>query len=249
MSTPLNQINQLHESQLYLYFYEEALTPERTREECAFIEKAIDLKQRARILDLACGHGRHANFFAQKGRQVTGVDINADFVRLARETAEKQRLGINFQEGNILEIDFEEAFDVALLLFNTFGFFDRTDGQLLLQKTYRALKPGGRLFLDTKNRDHLLKEIKPCHIVEKGQDLMIDRLSFDPLTGTTLNRRIYIKDDKRIDAPFKMYAYHFSELVKLTHTVGFVVEKIYGGWKGESFSQESRRIILILKKV
>ena len=102
--------------------------------------------------------------------------------------------------------------------------------------------------IDSKNRDHIIKELIPCSLTEKNQDLMIDRLSFDPVTGTTTNKRIYIKDGHRFDAPFTMYAYHYTELARMVSEIGFQIEQVFGSWRGEAFHQDSRRIMLLLRK-
>ena len=45
----------------------------------------------ARILDLACGKGRHAAFLAEKGYEVTGIDLSGESIRTAKKM-ESERL-------------------------------------------------------------------------------------------------------------------------------------------------------------
>jgi len=248
MSTSIKEMDKLFESELYFYFYEDFLDIARTQKECAFIEKCCTLQPNHKILDLACGHGRHANLLAELGYDLCGIDLNHQFIEKAKADAKTRGLTIEYIEQNILDINYQEKFDAVLLLFNSFGFFDRTDAKQLLIKISQTLKIGGKAFLDTKNRDHLLKELQPCSIIEKGEDLMIDRMSFNPIDGTTTNKRIYIKDGKRLDAPFTMTAYSFTDLKQMLQETGLAINQIYGSWEGDSFNQESKRIILILEK-
>ena len=44
----------------------------------------------------------------------------------------------------------------------------------LIRKMAEGLKKGGYLLLDTKNRDHFLKEMQPVYLLEKNDDLMIN---------------------------------------------------------------------------
>ncbi|MEM8528964.1 MAG: class I SAM-dependent methyltransferase, partial [Bacteroidota bacterium] len=219
-----------------------------TKKECEFIEKNAQLQPSAKLLDLACGHGRHANYFAQKGYPVTGIDFDEDFIRRARATALEAQLTATFKLQNMLDIAYESEFDLIYLLANSLGFLDRDDCKLLFQKMNKALKINGKILIDCKNRDHLFQEIRPCNITEKGENLMIDRLSFDPIAGTTTNNRIYIKDGKRYDTPFTMYAYNYYDLEQFAKAQDLKISRIFGSWNGEYLDANSRRMLLFMDK-
>ena len=51
----------------YLYFYEDSIRDEYTDEQIAFLVRELSLGKQMKILDLACGHGRHANRLARSG--------------------------------------------------------------------------------------------------------------------------------------------------------------------------------------
>lgn len=246
MKTNVQEVNALHAIDLYLYFYQDFIDENRTKKECDFIVKTCTLPPQSRILDLACGHGRHSVYLASQEHLLTGIDLSPAFIEYGREQAAKQNLNIDFQVGNMLEIDFQEQFDSLLLLFNSFGFLDKTDGLKLLQKMRAAIKPKGKIFVDIKNRDSILTEITDCQITEKGQDLMIDRLDFDPKSGTTTNRRIYIKDGQRYDTPFTMQLYNYSEFAAMVEQSGLQIVQTFGNWQGGPFDRTSRRLIALL---
>lgn len=248
MSTPKSEIEDVHRSELYLYFYESALSEHKTNRECDYIERHCELKGKGKILDLACGHGRHSIEFAKRGYSVEGVDINKEFIQIAKNNSQEKGLKVKFVEEDILEIEHEEDFDIVLFLFNSLGFFNRQDSERIFKKINQCLVEGGRVFLDIKNRDHIVKELKPYEIYEKGEDLMIDRLSFNPIKGTTTNIRTYIKDGKRYEAPFTMYSYNYSDLEQFLRGTELKIKKVLGGWKDERFDSESRRIVVILEK-
>lgn len=248
MSTSKKAINDLHTSELYLHFYGDFLTEERTSHECDYLMQHCRLKSGDNILDLACGHGRHANMLARRNLEVVGIDMNHQFLNIARAEADTEKLSSEFIEGDILNIAYTGQFDAVLLLYNTLGFFNEADCRELFRKIGAALKPGGTAFIDTRNRDNELKYLIPYQLTEKGEDLMIDRLSFDPVSGTTTNRRTYIKDGIRYDTPFTMYSYHFQDLKRMLEHSGLEMEKVLGGWKGERFDANAKRIVLILKR-
>ena len=67
----------------YLREYADLTTPQRTAAEIDFLEHVLGLERGAAILDLACGHGRHAIELARRGYTVTGQDINDFFLQEA----------------------------------------------------------------------------------------------------------------------------------------------------------------------
>ncbi|MEM7102887.1 MAG: methyltransferase domain-containing protein [Bacteroidota bacterium] len=243
-----DDIKKVHSTDVYLYFYEDFIDNERTKIECNFILHECGLKADAAILDLACGHGRHSIKFAEKGHQVTGFDLNEDFIQLATQNAKNKNLSINFINDDMLNIDYTNAFDGVILLYNGFGFLMKADGVELLKKIRTALRPGGKLFLDIKNRESLPKTFPTVHLFEKGKDLMIDRLDFNAQEDTITNKRIYIKDGQRYDTPFTMQTYTLAQLEDTITQSGLTITRFFGNWNGEEFNTDSRRIIAVLSK-
>jgi len=248
MKTNNSAVNKLHSSSLYLYFYEDFLTQERTDRECQFIFDKCHLQKNDKLLDLACGHGRHSIGMSELGLSVSGIDMNTDFIRIAKETATKKNLTINIVEGDILEMEYTAEFDSIILLYNSFGFFNRTDGVALMKLISKALKVGGKFLLDVKNKENFTKEIESSHTTKKGNDAMIDRISYDPLEGIVINHRTYIKEGESYDTPFSMQLYSFKELKDLAHQNNLSIVKKFGSWMGEGWSRDARRIMLMLEK-
>ena len=108
----------------YLYFYASAISEETTLKQVDFITDKLQLPRGATLLDIACGHGRHANSLAQKGYKVTGIDVSRDFLTLARTQAEMSGLQVEYLEQDMRDINFENRFDGALSLFTSFGYCD-----------------------------------------------------------------------------------------------------------------------------
>jgi 2-polyprenyl-3-methyl-5-hydroxy-6-metoxy-1,4-benzoquinol methylase len=72
----------------YMYVYRDDLTDERSEAEVALLVKVLELNSPMRILDLACGFGRHANRLAALGHSVTGVDFMPGFLKIAHQKGE-----------------------------------------------------------------------------------------------------------------------------------------------------------------
>ena len=232
----------------YLYFYGDILTDELTDRQVNFLVRELNLASPLRILDLACGFGRHANRLAALGNDVTGIDLIPGFLEIARRDASSRGVQVQYIQGDMREIDYEEAFDLVLLLFTAFGYFGDAENLSVLEKVLRALKPGGRLVFDLNNRDVLVKNMLPFVVYEKGEDLMIDRSTFDSNTGRLVNRRIVIRGGRRKDLPYTVRLYNPTEIRAILDQAGFAHVRFYGNWDGDPLTSESGRMIMVAEK-
>lgn len=232
----------------HMYYYADSLTDERTEAEVNSIINLLQLSEPTSILDLACGYGRHTNRLAALGHHMTGVDFMPGFLDLARRDARERNVCVNYVQNDMRKIEYHEEFDVVLILFTAFGYFNDEENIGVMQNVYNALKPGGRVLFDIPNRDTFLKNMPPCIVTEKDGNLMIDRGSFDSLTGHWINRRIMIRDGIRKDKPFKIRMFNPNEINELLKQAGLQLDQIYGGWDGQPISPETRRMIIIGRK-
>lgn len=232
----------------YLYFYGDMLTDEVSERQVSALVELLALDQPMHILDLGCGHGRHANRLAALGHQVTGFDRSEGFLELARREATARNVSVDYRLGDMRQLDLDQVFDRVLMMFTVFGYFDDQENLLVLRNIARALKPGGRLLFDILNRDVFLTGMRQDIVTEKESNLMIDRHTFDMATGRLHNRRIVIRDGVRRDKPFFVRLYNATEIRDLLLQAGLEVEKIYGGWDAQPLSPESRRMVIISRK-
>ena len=231
----------------YLYFYEDIIPEEQTQKEIDFLVKELGFDYVGKVLDLACGHGRHANPLAELGFDVTGVDITKGFLEIAEKEAKEKRLNIKYVQGDMREITYVNEFERGLLLFTAFGYFEDKENFKVLQNIVKALKPGGLFCFDIPNRDVFLKNFLPFIVREKGSDLMIDRNTFDVITGCIRCRRIEIRDGNRKDKNFFIRLYNFTEIKDLLERAGLKIEKVFGDWDSSPLTNDSSKMIIISK--
>ncbi|MFZ2095844.1 MAG: class I SAM-dependent methyltransferase [Anaerolineales bacterium] len=232
----------------YLYFYSEVLADQRTEAEVSALVTLLQLDQPKVILDLACGFGRHTNRLAALGHSMTGVDLTPGFLEIARRDALQKHLHVDYRQGDMRSMDFDQEFDLVLLLFTAFGYFSDEDNLQVLINVRNALVSGGRLVFDVPNRDTFLKTLPPFYVMEKEGNLMIDRMSFDALQGRSINKRIVIRDGVRKDKPFSIRLYNPNEIRALMAQAGLALEHLYADWDGSELSTESRRMVVIARK-
>jgi ubiquinone/menaquinone biosynthesis C-methylase UbiE len=236
----------------FLEFYKKILTPQRTKKEVNFIERALKLRPGMKILDLACGWGRHAIEFAKRGYKVVGQDINSLFLKEGMKEAKKIKAEIHWVKSDMREIPFENEFDVVLNLFTSFGYFTKEEShQKVFFEIARALKPKGYFFLDVVNREKILHPYQPKRIIKarNGSTLIIEK-NFDLINSRSNERRILIfKNRKRREFYLSIRIFTLTELISMARKAKLIFKKVYGDYRGNPFNFHSERCILITQKV
>jgi SAM-dependent methyltransferase len=232
----------------YLYFYDDTLAAERTEHQVDVLEKKLSMEAPMRVLDLGCGHGRHANELAARGYSVVGIDRTPGFIEIARRDAAVRGLGAEYAVADMRELDDTEGFDRVICLFDVFGLLRDEENLDVLRRVHRALKPGGGLCIDVRNRDWMVRALLPVTVMQKGEDLMIDRHSFDALSGRLVDQRIFVRNGHVREAPFSVRLYTFSELRFLLSSVGFSLTAALGTWDGAPVGLYQNRMVLFAEK-
>lgn len=124
----------------------------RDEEDAAILVEPLVAKGALRpgdkVLDLACGRGRHAAVFDRLGLEVTGLDLSRQSIREAKQAMPNA----HFEVFDIREPYAINTFDAAVCLFTSLGYSnDREDDQLAVNAATKALKPGGLFVLDLLN--------------------------------------------------------------------------------------------------
>lgn len=113
----------------------------------AFLEAVFRRWMRGRpraILDLGCGTGNHDLPLARRGHDITGLDLSASQLSVAREKARRAGLPIRFVRGDMRSFDLDRTFDAAVCLFGAFGYLlSPSDVVRALRTVRRHLRPGG----------------------------------------------------------------------------------------------------------
>ncbi|MGH2795293.1 MAG: SAM-dependent methyltransferase [Actinomycetota bacterium] len=235
----------------YLYFYDEILSAERSDAETHAILDLGGLQPGMAVLDAPCGHGRLANRLAARGLSVTGLDSSALFLDVARKDVAELGVSVEYVQGDLREIPWEGRFDAVVNWFTSFGYFDDDTNRAVLAGFRKALKPGGRLLLETINRERVIKlqaALPPgrpaTFLAERGDDLMIDKVEFDPSTGCTVTERIIARGGKVRRVHFAVRTFTVPEIRDWVIGAGFTAFDALGS-HGEPYALESERLVVV----
>ena len=199
----------------------------------------------ARILDLACGRGRHSKEMARLGYQVTGIDLSAYSIKDANHYECKN---LHFAIQDMREVYRENYFDCIFNLFTSFGYFnDPEDNLKVLNSVVKGLVPHGCFVLDFLNCHKLRKELIPSETkTVEGIQFHIERT----LKDHTITKHIRFEDGgKSYEFEERVTAFTLEELEDLLSQAHLDIQEVLGDYELQPFDLErSDRLILIARK-
>lgn len=204
--------------------------------------EALPLRPNDRILDLACGKGRHAIYLNSMGLDVVGVDLSEQNIAHAQQR-ENERL--HFAEHDMREVFEPRAFDVVLNLFTSFGYFegDQENAQVIAAAT-RNLKAEGVLLVDFMNVAQVLNNLKTGEEQEhEGIRFHIRR----ELEAGYIVKRIHFQDQGRQHRfQERVKALSKDDFLRYFQHAGLEILHIWGDYELSPFQPEtSDRLIMV----
>ncbi|WP_281632022.1 class I SAM-dependent methyltransferase [Flavobacterium luteolum] len=203
----------------------------------------LNLPEKAKVLDLACGKGRHSIYLNQLGYDVLGADLSENSITEASKNSNET---LHFKVHDMRE-PFEEKFDAIFNLFTSFGYFESDDDNLTTLKAIKeSLSEYGFAVIDFMNVANVIENLVPEEVKT------VDEIDF--------HIKRYVEDGhifKEIDFEDQGRKYHFTEKVKaltlkdfqdLMDEAGIFLLDIFGDYKLKKFHKtESERLIMIFK--
>lgn len=224
---------------------------ELTRAEVSFLVNQLGLAPGARVLDLACGHGRHATELAARGFRVTGADISQPALEIARGRAAQNGVHVDWRVLDMRNLDASSEFDAVCNFASAFGYYPREEeDRQVLERVARSLVPGGAFLMETMNAQWLVRNFSPRaeSTLQNGTSVIEER-SYDPATGRssatwTLTRT----DGRRSEMRHSMRVYSCPELCGMLADAGLQVDGMWGGVDGKEHTVDRRRLVLRARK-
>jgi len=199
-----------------------------------------------KILDLACGKGRHAQFIATKGFDVIGIDLSENSIA---EALLKSSANLQFFEHDMRFPFRINYFDYVFNLFTSFGYFNNQRDEINTIKSIALdLKPKGMVVIDFFNASKVIQMTAKC-----SEQKVIDGIEFE-WKKSIINKNVI----KEINVNDAGVVHHYKEQVRLLELVdfenyfaqaGLKLVATYGNYSLAPFDvATSERLIMIAQK-
>lgn len=211
----------------------------------ALLELA-SISPRSRILDLCAGVGRHAVELAKRGHRVTAVDRTAAYIETTSRSAAEAGVKLEAIAQDARTFVREQAYDVVLNLFTSFGYFaDKNDDLTVARHMLASLDPKGVAIIDLAGKELVAKNFKGRWWWEAEGVFVAEERSVTEDWTALRSRWVVFRDGERREFKGLQRVYSGAELRALLLQAGFARVELYGDFEGAPYDANARRLIAL----
>ena len=206
------------------------------------IVEYLDLKKGSKILDLACGIGRHSIYLDKIGFKVVGTDKSPNNIKKAKAS---QNNSISFLQMEMID-DTNHKYDGIFNLFTSFGYVNHDYNLKTIKNIERQLKDDGIVIVDFMNtlfvkNNLVIEETKVIHDLS----FKIRRKS----DGKHIYKEIKFNDQKDYFFQEKVMDLSLNDFENYLKIHNLKIIKTFGDYNLNEFDIEnSERLIMVIKK-
>lgn len=198
----------------------------------------------AKMMDLACGKGRHSVYLANKGYKVVGTDLSKESIDFASQFETEQ---LNFFVHDMREVFPSQPYDFIFNFFTSFGYFETDEEHVdVLREVKAGLSPNGTFVMDFLNIDKVLSGLVKKETKKVGDIEFQIKRKFDQ--GKIVKSIAFHAEGEDFYFEEKVRGFNLSEMENLYKKAGLQIEKTFGNYSLEPHSIASDRLIIIAKK-
>lgn len=222
------------------------------------IEKILKKHQVKTVLDLSCGTGSQVFWLTKRGFDVTGCDINAKMLKIAKDKAKNSKLAIKFIKGDMRKTK-AGKYDAAITIFNAIGHLTKEDFSKAIGNIRDNLNDGGLYVFDIFNLDYLRKDNNITQLTIDFQEVVSDTI-YREIQYSTIDRDgilasydTYI-EQKGAERPIlskatqTLQVYTAKEIEDMLSKFGFNILRQCNIDGSRFYENKSERILTVAKK-
>jgi SAM-dependent methyltransferase len=209
-----------------------------------------------KLLDLGCGPGLYTERLYQKGYSVTGVDFSKRSIEYAQQTAKNNNSSIDYIYKNYLEIDYDNFFDIIIMIYCDFGALSSAHREIILKKVYQAMTLGGKFIFDvfTPNQYDNKKESNTWSYCSKsGFWKAIPYLCLQTHyiydDNISLEQYTIIDNADNVDV-YRVWDHYYTKatIIEELEKIGFSKIEFYSDVSGNPYTDNSKTMCIVVEK-
>ena len=220
-----------------------------TSSEADFLVTSLGLKPGDKVLDVACGTGRHAIELESRGIEVTGIDFNGAILATAEQRAREHGVEPLFLKTDMRCLRFSAEFDAAYSFWTSFGYFENeSHDYVVLRRIAESLKPGGRFLLDLHTSETVLPFFRPEQVTpldDSGANELRENARIDFETGRVEADWTFVESGRARSVHSSLRLYSYRELCLLLREAGFDRIEGFDSKTGKPFALGAKRLGLV----
>lgn len=240
----------------------------RSRDEVDVILRELQLPAGAHIIDLGSGYGRHAIELASRGFAVTAVDLSESFLAQTLKIADEKQITVigndrdpqpgqlQLIHADMRNVKLARSADALLMYNSALGYFDDIeDDARVLSTISKLVKIGGRIFLETTNREWLVRGLQIRGYTrdydETPYGVLLREIRWDWFRGITIERRKLTRPDQTIRrSELRIRHYTLAEMRQMLEKHSLDIQRVLPGvHEPEPFSGiSSQRMCVVARR-
>jgi cyclopropane fatty-acyl-phospholipid synthase-like methyltransferase len=231
-----------------LDLWRRAIPAEQTTAEAEFLIQQLNCARGAHVLDVPCGNGRLSFELANRGLDVTGVDISEEFIQEARARLNSNEITgrLDFILADMRQVKGNETFDGAYCFGNSFAFLGHDQTETFLKALARALKPGARFIVETgMAAESVLPDFEEQSCHELGDLSLTIKERYIAEESCIDSEYIFERDGKKETRVAREWIYTVAEMRRMLTRAGFKVLNLYGTLKCEPYKLGTRELFIV----
>jgi SAM-dependent methyltransferase len=209
------------------------------------------------ICDFGCGPGLYTTSFAEAGAEVVGIDFSRSSISYARETAEENKLNIEYLLQSYLDFSPKKKFDLVTMINYDFCPLSPEQRKKLLQIIRECLKDGGAFLFDVFSSGY-------CHSAEEGRTYeyspdggfwsasphyLFNNSYKYPEDNLILGKHTIVEETRSREIFNWLQCFDLDSIKAELNDNEFDMEEHFSNIAGDDFNEDSTEIAIIAKRV
>lgn len=232
--------------------WQRSQSAETTLAEIDFLQDALELGDAPRrLLDVPCGHGRHAVALTALGHAVTGVDGAVENRARVAKLAAEAGVHVEVLIADMRALPDLPRFDGAYCMGNSFGYFPRAETQQFLNAVAKVLSPGARFVIDTAcAAESILLDLQRQWWTRVDDNLtVLLECAYDPRESRLATTYTTLLDGQITDRRVAHnYVFTSGEIIHMLDIAGFITDDLLSDLDDSPFELGSDRLLLIAER-